>query len=286
MNYPLASEYIHSIKLAHNNFSELNYLQPIVKSDGTPFFIKGDNSVVFKMHDSNTGKLYAIKCFTIDQDNRDTSYKLITDQLKELNSSHIIPFQYFEKEILVNSEECQETRFPVLLMEWVEGVTLNKYINEIIDRLLAQPFSHGNIDLDNIIVKEDGSLVLIDYDGMYVPAMKGQRTREEVSPYFRHPLCEYRNYDENIDDFSLITILLSLKIISQKPSLFRNRADTNHLLFAETDLDDLTKSQLYIEHVQKQLNDKDIRILNGLFLLAYSQTPLKGLSFGNLNLKA
>ena len=45
MNYPLASEYIHSIKLAHNNFSELNYLQPIVKSDGTPFFIKGDNSV-------------------------------------------------------------------------------------------------------------------------------------------------------------------------------------------------------------------------------------------------
>lgn len=296
MNYPLASEYIHSIKLAHNNFSELNYLQPIVKSDGTPFFIKGDNSVVFKMHDSNTGKLYAIKCFTIDQDNRDTSYKLITDQLKELNSSHIIPFQYFEKEILVNSEECQETRFPVLLMEWVEGVTLNKYINEIIDNqralefltyrfgqlaqwLISQPFAHGNIDLNNIIVKDDDSLVLIDYDGMYVPAMKGQRTREEVSPYFRHPLCEYRNYDENIDDFSLITILLSLKIISQKPSLFRNRADTNHLLFAETDLDDLTKSQLYIEHVQKQLNDKDIRILNGLFLLAYSQTPLKGLSF-------
>ena len=296
MNYPLASEYIHSIKLAHNNFSELNYLQPIVKSDGTPFFIKGDNSVVFKMHDSNTGKLYAIKCFTIGQENRDTSYKLITEQLKEINSSHIIPFQYFEKEILVNSEECQETRFPVLLMEWVEGVTLNKYINEIIDNqralefltyrlgqlaqwLISQPFAHGNIDLNNIIIKDDDSLVLIDYDGMYVPAMKGQRVREDVSPYFRHPLCEYRNYDENIDDFSLISILLSLKIISQKPSLFRNRADTNHLLFAETDLDDLTKSQLYIEHVQKQLNDKDIRILNGLFLLAYSQTPLKGLSF-------
>lgn len=296
MNYPLVPEYISSIMLAQDNFNELTFLQPIIKSDGVPVFIKGDNSVVFKMQDSNTRKIYAIKCFTKDQEDRDTSYKLIADQLKEIDSSHLIPIQYFEKEILVYSEEAQETRFPVLLMDWVEGVTLKKYITENIDNqralsiltyrfgqfaqwLLAQPFSHGNIDLDNIIVKEDGSLVLIDYDGMYVPNMKGQKAREAVSPYFRHPLCEFIDYDESIDDFPLITILLSLKIISLKPSLFRDKIDINRILFSETDFDDLTRSQLYIEHVQKQLNDKDIRILNGLFLLAYSQTPLKGLSF-------
>jgi len=291
MNYPLVPEYISSIMLAQDNFNELTFLQPIIKSDGVPVFIKGDNSVVFKMQDSNTRKIYAIKCFTKDQEDRDTSYKLIANQLKEIDSSHLIPIQYFEKEILVYSEEAQETRFPVLLMDWVEGVTLKKYITENIDNqralgiltyrfgqfaqwLLAQPFSHGNIDLDNIIVKEDGSLVLIDYDGMYVPNMKGQKAREAVSPYFRHPLCEFIDYDENIDDFPLITILLSLKIISLKPSLFRDKIDINRILFSETDFDDLTRSQLYIEYVQKQLNDKDIRILNGLFLLAYSQTPL------------
>ena len=296
MKYPLVPEYINSIMLAQDNFSELKYLRPIVKSDGTPVYIKGDNSVVFKMRDSDTGKLYAIKCFTRDQDNRDTSYKLITDQLKEINSSYIISIQYFEKELLVNSEEARETRFPVLLIDWVEGVTLNKYLNLNIDNqralciltyrfgqlaqwLLSQPFAHGNIDLDNIIIKDDDSLVLIDYDGMYVPNMKGQKAREEISPFFRHPLCEFGDYDENIDDFPLISILLSLKVISQKPYLFRDRIDINQMLFTETDFNDLTKSRLYLEYVQKQLNDKDICILNGLFLLAYSQMPLKGITF-------
>lgn len=44
--------------------------------------------------------------------------------------------------------------------------------------LLSQEFVHGDLKPDNIIVREDGRLVLVDYDGMFVPAMRGQKARE------------------------------------------------------------------------------------------------------------
>ena len=40
---------------------------------------------------------------------------------------------------------------------------------------MNQPFAHGDLKPDNILVRDDGSLVLVDYDGMYVPAMQGQK---------------------------------------------------------------------------------------------------------------
>ena len=39
--------------------------------------------------------------------------------------------------------------------------------------LRSQLFAHGDIKPDNIIVRPDGSLSLVDYDGMFVPSMKG-----------------------------------------------------------------------------------------------------------------
>lgn len=41
--------------------------------------------------------------------------------------------------------------------------------------LLPQHIAHGDLKPDNIIIKSDGSIVLIDYDGMFVPVMFGQK---------------------------------------------------------------------------------------------------------------
>lgn len=124
--------------------------------------------------------------------------------------------------MFVDTNNSEEYEFPVLIMDWVEGVTLDKYIRQNIDdqyvlKMLAyqfsklamwiipQPFAHGDIKPDNVMVREDGSLVLIDYDGMYVPAMKGQKARELGSPDFRHPSRTENDFDEHIDDFSLVS---------------------------------------------------------------------------------
>ena len=81
-------------------------------------------------------------------------------------------------------------------------------------------FAHGDLKPDNILVREDGTLVLVDYDGMYVPAMKGQKARELGSPDFRHPLRTENDFDEHIDDFALLILTLTILIACESPSSF------------------------------------------------------------------
>ena len=204
MNYPLISEYIEAIKAAEDNFDQLKHLRPVLDDDGEPVMTSGNFAVVFKMKDEQTGKFYAVKCFTKEQEGRAEAYHQIAEELKDVDSPYLIPLRYLDKELFVDTEQTNETEFPVLLMEWVEGKTLDKYLRENLDDkyalemlayrfsqlaqwLISQPFAHGDLKPDNILVKEDGTLVLVDYDGMYVPAMKGQKAREHGSPDFRHP---------------------------------------------------------------------------------------------------
>ena len=71
MNYPLISEYIEAIKSAEDNFEELSYLRPVLDDDGLPIMTSGNFAVVFKMKDETMGKLYALKCFTKEQQGRE-----------------------------------------------------------------------------------------------------------------------------------------------------------------------------------------------------------------------
>jgi hypothetical protein len=82
MNYPFISEYIDAIKLAEDNFNELSFLRPVFGNDSLPIMSIGGFSVVFKMKDEQNGRLYAVKCFTKEQEERCESYKLIADELE------------------------------------------------------------------------------------------------------------------------------------------------------------------------------------------------------------
>ena len=252
MNYPLISEYIEAIKSAEDNFEELSYLRPVLDDDGLPVMTSGNFAVVFKMKDEQSGKFYAVKCFTKEQEGRAEAYREIAKELKNVSSPYILSIRYLDKELFVDTDQTTETEFPVLLMDWVEGKTLDKYLRENLDDkyalemlayrfsqlaqwLIPQPFAHGDLKPDNILVREDGSLVLVDYDGMYVPAMKGQKARELGSPDFRHPLRTENDFDEHIDDFPFTSILLSLKAISLNPHLLKEFGAVDRLLFSEND---------------------------------------------------
>ena len=252
MNYPLISEYVEAIKAAEDNFEELTNLRTVLGEDGQPVMTSGNFAVVFKMKDEKTGKLYALKCFTKEQEGRAEAYHQIADELKDVDSPYLVSLRYLDKELFVDTEQTTETEFPVLLMDWVEGKTLDKYLRENLDDkyalemlayrfsqlaqwLIPQPFAHGDLKPDNILVREDGTLVLVDYDGMYVPAMKGQKARELGSPDFRHPQRTVNDFDEHIDDFPLVSILLSLKAISLEPELIEEHGAVDRLLFSERD---------------------------------------------------
>ena len=295
MNYPLISEYIEAIKNAEDNFNELSHLRPVLNKDGSPIMSSGNFAVVFKMKDESSGKLYAVKCFLREQEGRDIAYQQITDELEYASSNYLCSINYFQKELFVDSTVSSDTEFPVLRMDWVEGVTLDKYVHQhISDKyalqlitykfcqmaawLMSQPFAHGDLKPDNILVTEDGALVLVDYDGMYVPAMQGQKARELGSPDYRHPLRTEDCFNEHIDDFPLALIGMSLKAIALDTSLLQNNARSDSLLFSESDFQNIGEC-LMMKSLCALLNDAEFSKLYALFLLAHSQQELSTVSF-------
>ena len=301
MNYPLISDYVSSILSAEDNFKKLTHLRPVLDEEGQPIMNSGNFAVVFKMKDEKIGKLYAVKCFLKEQEGRAESYKLIEEELEFVSSNYLTPIRYMEDELFVDSNNTEDTEFPVLLMDWIEGITLDKYIrthlgytyglamltyrfSKLASWLLAQPFAHGDLKSDNILVKEDGSLVLVDYDGMYVSAMKGQKAREIGSPDFRHPKRTEDNFDEHIDDFAIASILLSLKAISLNPILLKLYGDSDRLLFSQKDYLDLSNSYI-INAIRPLMIDDELNLLFSIFLLAHSKMELSLVSFQILNMK-
>ena len=295
MNYPLISEYIEAIKNAEDNFNVLITLRPVYDEAGEIVMSSGNFAVVFKMKDESSGKLYAVKCFLREQEGRDIAYQQITDELEYVSSNYLCSIKYFQKELFVDSTVSSDTEFPVLLMDWVEGVTLDKYVHQhISDKyalqlityqfckmaawLMSQPFAHGDLKPDNILVTEDGALVLVDYDGMYVPAMQGQKAREMGSPDYRHPLRTEDCFNEHIDDFPLALIGMSLKAIALDTSLLQNNARSDSLLFSESDFQDIGEC-LMMKSLCALLNDAEFSKLYALFLLAHSQQELSAVSF-------
>jgi serine/threonine protein kinase len=295
MNYPLISEYIEAIKSAEDIFEELSFLKPVLGNDGLPVMTSGNFAVVFKMKDKLSGKLYAVKCFTKEQEGRSEAYKLIADELKAISSNYLSSIEYYEKELFVDSSQTDETEFPILLMDWVEGKPLDVFIKENLEKryvlhilsvnfnklaswLLTQPFAHGDLKLDNILVREDGTLVLVDYDGMYVPAMKGQKAREIGSPGFRHPSRDVNYFNEHIDDFAIASIALSLKAIAIKPSLYEDLGGNDRLLFSETDYMDRCESNC-ISILQPLLKDDNLCTLFGIFMIAWAKNDISSVSY-------
>ena len=294
MQYPLISEYVKAIQYAGDNLEQLAYLTPVLDDHGEPYRSSGAFAVVFKMQDKSTGKYYALKCFTEEQEGRADAYRQIADELDLLDSPYITSVKYMEKELFVGSQ-CEEDEFPVLLMDWVDGETMEAYIaanyrnqsamlmlsyrfGKMAAWLRTQSFSHGDIKPDNIIVRPDGSLTLVDYDGMFVPSMKGRQSPTIGTRDFSHPLRTVDDFDETIDDFSLASIAMSLKAISMKPTLLDIYGASDRLLFSEKDYRTPSNSKV-ISALQELMCDKDFCTLYSLFMLALARKELSTCSF-------
>ena len=294
MQYPLISEYVKAIQDAGDNLEELAHLTPVLDDHGEPYRSSGAFAVVFKMQDKSTGKYYALKCFTEEQQGRAEAYRQIADELDLLDSPYITSVKYMEKELFVDSQ-CEEDEFPVLLMDWVEGETMEAYIvanyhNQSAMSLLcyrfgkmaawlrSQSFAHGDVKPDNIIIRPDGSLTLVDYDGMFVSSMKGCKAPTIGTKDFSHPLRTVDDFDETIDDFSLASIALSLKAISMNSTLLDIYGASDRLLFSENDYRNPSNSKV-ISALQELMCDKDFCTLYSLFMLALARKELSACSF-------
>ncbi len=291
MQYPLISEYVKAITDAENNLDQLSSLKPVMDDHNEPYRSGGAFAVVFKMIEENTGKYYALKCFTEEQIERAESYNMITEELTDVNSPYVIHVRYLENELFVDSSCTDETEFPVLLMDWVEGETMESYVAQyytdeykmkklyhqfcmLASWLTTQPFAHGDIKPDNLIVKPDGNLTLVDYDGMYVPAMRGKSSPTLGTRDFTHPLRNVSDFDKSIDDFAVASIALSLKAISIDSSLLDEHGAPDRLLFSYNDYINPSASSVF-KALCSYLYDEELCQLYGSFMIALSSKSMR-----------
>lgn len=272
MPYPQLSEYVKAIRDASDNFDKLSDLRPVLDNLGEPLRSVGGFAVVFKMQDKDTGKMYAIKCFHEEQTEREKSYEIISQTLRKNRSPYLMEVNYLEKELFVDTMLSDQTEYPVLQMDWIEGETMELYIAshhrdtlaiknlykkfcELALWLRTKPFAHGDIKPDNIMINNDGNLVLIDYDGMFVPEFVGKKSPTTGTQAFSHPLRTADDFNKDIDDFALASMSISLLAMSEDPTLFHTYGAPDRLLFSSDDYNDFQNSDVF-----KKLSE-----LGGLF---------------------
>lgn len=247
----------------------------------------GGYTNVFPFIDKN-GKKVAVRCWCADIDNAQERCYQISEYLKKDKSRYFVNFQYVKDALLIAG-----TLHPVVIMDWVEGQTLKKYIDgrkpsrqlflgladkfmEMVKYLHSKNISHGDLQHGNIMVRPDGSLVLIDYDSMYVDSLKGMPDVIKGLPGYQHPArISNRFLTPKLDYFSELVIYLSLHIFAENPNLWQDYTDTEDLLFSEADFADLKQSALYKRYGNS--SNRQIKLLLNELLKMLSHNDINDL---------
>lgn len=217
----------------------------------------GGYASVFPFTKAN-GEKVVVRCWFADIGDPKKRMLTISAHLTALNCPYFVNFEYHESALLING-----ILYPVVTMDWVEYPTLKDFLNDhISDRAIilkiAENFrnmvryfhqnniAHGDLSHGNIKLKNDGSLLLIDYDSMYVQGLSGMADVIKGLPGYQHP-CRSKNefVHSKLDYFSELVIYLSLLVYADHPDLWVKYYETEDLLFSKEDYDSPQSSALF-----------------------------------------
>ena len=229
---------------------------------GLPLLVSGGFALTACLTANNNGNSskFAIRCFHKEVPDLQDRYRYISEFLKRFNTNFFVDFTYEPEGIKVHG-----SWYPILRMAWVEGVSLSEYIdinikNQLSLEILANQIrqiastlnqikvAHGDLQHGNIIIRPDGSPILIDYDGAYVYGMPFAASNETGHASFQHPGRNSSFYNEKIDNFSLIVIYVSLlALASQGQQLWQRYRDSEKLIFGKEDYKNPSKSRVFLD---------------------------------------
>lgn len=185
---------------------------------GRPVKYAGGFCIVFPYYAG--GKKYAVRCWHAHLDGAEERTKRISQTLRKSNLPYFVGFEYVNNGI-ITPQGIQ----PVVIMDWVCAKPLKKYIaehisnstvlNNLADKfaqmvrdLHSRNFSHGDLQHGNIMVKDDGNLILVDYDSMYIPELDGWTDEISGLAGYQHPARWNNKYlSPKADYFSELVFL-------------------------------------------------------------------------------
>lgn len=223
---------------------------------GHPVYVRGrvvkysgGFCVVFPYQCANNK--YAVRCWHVNIQDIQKRTQLISEALHNSKLPYFVGFEYVENGIMT-AQGMQ----PLVVMDWVDALPLKKYIQkhllesakiqelannfkQMVSDLHRFKFSHGDLQHGNIMVKDGGQLVLVDYDSMYVPVLDGWNEEIKGLQGYQHEArWQNQKLTPKADYFSELIIYLSLLGLSKYPNLWDdlNIEDTETLLFNVEDI--------------------------------------------------
>ncbi|QIZ38036.1 hypothetical protein [Saccharopolyspora sp. ASAGF58] len=108
-------------------------------------------------------------------------------------------------------------------------------IREAVAALRKAGVAHGDLQHGNILVGSDHQVRFVDYDGMFLPALRELGASERGHRNYQHP-DRADHYDESIDLFATFVIDLSLEALQYEPGLWDKFHTGENPLFSAADL--------------------------------------------------
>lgn len=257
MAWPTPSEYQDAIQNPRACFidPELQWGVAALTPMGIPRPFSGGHASVYRI--SGGGHTWAVRCFLRNLPDQQRRYEAIDRYLRATSLPCKVNFAYQSAGIRVGG-----AAYPVVKMEWVEGTPLNRHVESLlgdrpalrrladdwralIESLKAAHIAHGDLYHDNVLIAAGGTFRLIDYDGMYVPALAGQPGHEIGHPSYQHPRRSPQDFGPSMDRFSAFAIHLALVALSYEPALWAQFNNDDNLLFGREDFLNSSASRLF-----------------------------------------
>ncbi|HMC53411.1 MAG TPA: hypothetical protein VKI64_11675, partial [Acidimicrobiales bacterium] len=202
-----------------------------VSTLGLPRAISGNFASVFPVTCPD-GRRFVVRCFVRSPGDLEKRYAAIGEALAQVEAGWKASFEFQPAGMRVGAEH-----FPIVKMAWLSAQPLCGYVQEhlwdssrmvqlalrfaaLVELLRRTGIAHGDLQHGNILVDASGNLRLIDYDGMYVPALAGRPSGERGHRNYQHPGRTAHDYGPHLDNFASWVIYTSLLALSLDPLLW------------------------------------------------------------------
>ena len=288
--WPDLTEYHEAVQHPPKAFADPGLRAVALELDrfGMPKPATGGNAVVYKARQPggflSFKKTWAIRCFLRPISDHAERYEAISRRLRAVRLPYDVNFQFLKQGIQIRS-----SWFPIVKMQWAEGDLLHTHIEKqlrypgslaslrakwvtLVRDLEAARVAHGDLQHGNILVR-GGSIQLVDYDGMWVPALKGRHATETGHRAYQHPERSEQDYGPELDRFSALVIYVSLAALEQDASLWENFHTGDNLIFVREDFLQVGRSEIWQQ--LRRIGSPQIDQLAAALAAMLQQPPMK-----------
>jgi hypothetical protein len=275
---------------------ELQTSTTLTTSLGLPKALSGGHSIVVPLRTTD-GRCIGIKLFTREVPDREHRYREIAkflgnSPLAELSQAWHLPFAYAAEGVMVDG-----VWYPLVKMQWAEGVGLDAWLSDhysesesvlrvaenflrLVSDLARLGVAHGDFHHGNILVAPDLTIRLIDYDGMFVPALADLQSAEIGHRNYQSPARRPEHFGAELDRFSAHVLYLSLIAVAKDSTLWEklHPPGSDYLILQEGDFRNPATSPAFLvltHHHEQMISAGAAKVKSFLPLSPSSIPPLE-----------